>query len=271
MEPTTATAGPSVKTAVSAMDRLTVRGTLSEYLTRSRRHRVLDRVRIDQIAKEQDFQRKGLVNQTTIKKVGEMMGADFICTLELMRDESDFGVNVALIDVVNNGTQVKGLVLWDISSGYMHWLTYNDGSHPYEGTGIAASNGFVYVGGDMGVRAYNFSNPASPTVSSVISDGEVFSLKFTNGKLYAAGWASGSAGIPPCYWVGTTKTNLPWSSSGGVTWAESWDIAVGPDGAIHNCGRDSNSAPLLWRGTTQQTVPAWNATSSGAAWAIAVK
>jgi regulator of protease activity HflC (stomatin/prohibitin superfamily) len=100
MEPSATSAGASTKTAVSAMDKLAVRGTLSEYLTRSRRYRVLDRARIDQIAKEQDFQRKGLVNQTTIKKMGEMMGADFICTLELMRDDSVFGVNVALIDVV---------------------------------------------------------------------------------------------------------------------------------------------------------------------------
>jgi hypothetical protein len=103
MEPSAA-AGGSAKTAVSAIDKFAVRGTLAEYLTRSRKYKVLDRARIDQIAKEQDFQRKGLVNQTTIKKMGEMMGADFICTLELLRDDTVFGVNVALIDVVTGET-----------------------------------------------------------------------------------------------------------------------------------------------------------------------
>jgi alpha-tubulin suppressor-like RCC1 family protein len=99
MEPTIGD-GTSAQTPVSAIDKFAVRGTLSEYLTTSGRLRVLDRARIDQIAKEQDFQRQGaLVDQTKIKEMGRMMGADFICTLELTRDGAVFAVNVALIDI----------------------------------------------------------------------------------------------------------------------------------------------------------------------------
>jgi hypothetical protein len=171
---------------------------------------------------------------------------------------------------------VEGLAIWDVQANAVHPASsfFSAAPYPREVTSLASGpDGYLYV---AGTGFYPFKvNFDTGDVATVLTDGAAYSIKFINGTLQAAGYQS-SGQYPPCYWVGTTRTNLPWSSAGGVQRTVSFDIAAGPDGAIYNCGVDIYSsspsyAPKLWKGTALQTVPAWNGTSSGGAWAIAVK
>jgi hypothetical protein len=102
----------SKKMPVKAFEKFTLRMKLSEYLTRSKRYRILDNANTDKIAnemaKEQNFQREGeggTVDHTKIKEVGKLMGVDYVCTLEMIsNDAGTFAVLVNLIDVATAET-----------------------------------------------------------------------------------------------------------------------------------------------------------------------
>jgi hypothetical protein len=83
---------------VSAMDKTAVRSAISQYL--SQKFREMDRARIDKVAEEHKFQQsKGLVDAKTMKEMGRGIGADFVCILELLREDSVFNVDVSIINI----------------------------------------------------------------------------------------------------------------------------------------------------------------------------
>lgn len=84
---------------VSTMQKNIVRGELMDALVNFSGYEAFTRMDIDQIMKEQDFQRTGLVNNDQIKKVGEMSGADFICVSKLSKSNDEVYIEAYLINV----------------------------------------------------------------------------------------------------------------------------------------------------------------------------
>ncbi|MDR1841017.1 MAG: CsgG/HfaB family protein, partial [Holophagales bacterium] len=99
IKPSLAVMEPSGNAGVTQMNKMTARGALEQYLVNSRRYRVVDRSRIDQIMKEQSFARDGLVNSANVKEIGKMLQADIVCVSELRKEEGAFIALCSLIDV----------------------------------------------------------------------------------------------------------------------------------------------------------------------------
>jgi uncharacterized protein YjdB len=182
----------------------------------------------------------------------------------------------------------EGFCLYRMTNdGWRVWSAdtfYNEGDYgyPQDILALAGDNaGYIWITSGFDAYSPNYalkfnidlvdSDPANVLVQ--IGDAVLYSIRNINGIMYAAGYRV-STGFPPCYMVGAAVTTLPWSSAGGVQYAEGRDIARGPDGTIYTCGidlYDNGDGPKLWKGTVLQSVPAWNGTQSGGAWAIAVK
>ena len=58
-----------------------VRGAMESAVTMSNEYEAYDRSAFDQIQKEQAFQRTGAVNDSQIKKMGELAGVDYVLVL----------------------------------------------------------------------------------------------------------------------------------------------------------------------------------------------
>ncbi len=69
--------------SVSGFYQLTVRGAMETAVTMSKEYEAYDRSAFDQIQKEQAFQRTGAVNDSQIKKMGEMAGVDYVLVSEV--------------------------------------------------------------------------------------------------------------------------------------------------------------------------------------------
>jgi hypothetical protein len=86
---------------ITEMDRKTFRGTIGEFIIASKKYDLVDRAQIERVLKEQKFQRDGLVNPATMKKIGNLLGADIICAIDLLREGGNFSAEIMLIDVEN--------------------------------------------------------------------------------------------------------------------------------------------------------------------------
>jgi len=84
---------------VTSLIKLSVRGTMEEYITRSLEYKGVDRVRTNMILSEQNFQRNGMVDHDRIKDIGGMLGADLVCASEVHNEEGHINITISLIDV----------------------------------------------------------------------------------------------------------------------------------------------------------------------------
>lgn len=84
-------------TPVTAMEENMVRGELRKAIVNLSGYEAITRADIDQMMKEQNFQRTGLVSDSQIKKLGEMSGADYICVATLTKSNTEFYLEAYLI------------------------------------------------------------------------------------------------------------------------------------------------------------------------------
>ena len=75
-----------------------VRGAMESAVTMSNEYEAYDRSAFDQIQKEQAFQRTGAVNDSQIKKMGELAGVDYVLVSEVSSYE---GYLSAIIKILN--------------------------------------------------------------------------------------------------------------------------------------------------------------------------
>jgi hypothetical protein len=99
--PSVAIIDPRGNPRITEMDRKTFRGTIGEFIIASKKYELVDRAQIERVLKEQKFQRDGLVNPATMKKIGNLLGADIICAIDLLREGANFSAEIMLIDVEN--------------------------------------------------------------------------------------------------------------------------------------------------------------------------
>jgi hypothetical protein len=86
-------------TDVSGMEKAMVRGELRKAIVNNEGFEAFTRADIDQMMKEQDFQRTGNVSEADIHKLGEMSGADYICVSTLNKSADEFYLEAYLINV----------------------------------------------------------------------------------------------------------------------------------------------------------------------------
>ena len=86
-------------TDVSGMEKAMVRGELRKAIVNQEGFEAFTRADIDQMMKEQDFQRTGNVSEADIHKLGEMSGADYICVSTLNKSSDEFYLEAYLINV----------------------------------------------------------------------------------------------------------------------------------------------------------------------------
>ena len=84
-------------TPVTGMEKAMIRGELRKAIVSMTGYEAITRGDIDQMMKEQDFQRTGMVNDAQIKKMGEMSGADYICVSTLTKSNSEFYLEAYMI------------------------------------------------------------------------------------------------------------------------------------------------------------------------------
>ncbi len=86
-------------TEISGMEKAMVRGELRKAIVNHTGFEAFTRADIDQLMKEQDFQRTGNVSEADIHKMGEMSGADYICVSTLNKSDDEFYLEAYLINV----------------------------------------------------------------------------------------------------------------------------------------------------------------------------
>ncbi len=86
-------------TEISGMEKAMVRGELRKAIVNHTGFEAFTRADIDQLMKEQDFQRTGNVSEADIHKLGEMSGADYICVSTLNKSADEFYLEAYLINV----------------------------------------------------------------------------------------------------------------------------------------------------------------------------
>ena len=84
---------------ISGMEKAMVRGELRKAIVNHTGFEAFTRGDIDQMLKEQDFQRTGNVSEADIHKLGEMSGADYICVSTLNKSADEFYLEAYLINV----------------------------------------------------------------------------------------------------------------------------------------------------------------------------
>ena len=81
------------------MEKAMIRGEMRKALIQMDDYEAFTRSDIDQMMKEQDFQRSGNVSEADIHRLGEMSGADYVCVTTITKSSTEFYLEAYLIDV----------------------------------------------------------------------------------------------------------------------------------------------------------------------------
>lgn len=84
---------------VGSMEKAIVRGELRKAIVSVNGYDAVTRTDIDQLMKEQDFQRTGLVLEEDIHRLGQMAGADYLCVSTITKSSYAYYIEAYLIDV----------------------------------------------------------------------------------------------------------------------------------------------------------------------------
>ena len=86
--------------SVTNMNKGQVRGAMEDFLTKSKRYRVVDRGRADLVFEELHLQRtNAMIDPSTAKAIGKHLAADIVCVSEIAKDEGYTNINISLINV----------------------------------------------------------------------------------------------------------------------------------------------------------------------------
>jgi len=94
---------------VGRVNKSTLRGTLEEFITKSKAYRVVDRARADLVFGELSLQRGNtMIDPNTAKAIGKHLGADFVCASELIKEEGFTNIAISLINVETGVVSASG-------------------------------------------------------------------------------------------------------------------------------------------------------------------
>jgi uncharacterized protein YjdB len=92
---------PEGNAAVTPMNKIVVRGIIKEIIVNTKIYRAIarDDASIDALLKELEFQRSKLSDANKAKELGEILGADIICSVKLFADKDELAIEFDLVDV----------------------------------------------------------------------------------------------------------------------------------------------------------------------------
>ncbi|MCL1894280.1 MAG: penicillin-binding protein activator LpoB [Holophagaceae bacterium] len=154
---------PAGNATVSNINKASARGTLEDFLSRSRDYKVVDRANTDKVFQELGFQRtSGMVSDDDVKKIGKMVGADSVCVSEILKEGGEANVTVSLIHVETGQKDTRSGFIEDDSSRAINDLIVNLASRL---TDVATPGGML--GSRQPASATPASTPAAPAPQSV--------------------------------------------------------------------------------------------------------
>ncbi|MCB0834098.1 MAG: hypothetical protein KDC45_11595 [Bacteroidetes bacterium] len=96
-----------VGSGVPQADREKAESSFLTYLIQSGKYQIIDRMRIEQVAKEQNFQLSDLSDQQKLANVGKLLGADKLVTSRLFKKGGDVGMSVSVVDVTTGQIELN--------------------------------------------------------------------------------------------------------------------------------------------------------------------
>ena len=84
---------------VTMMHRSMVRGEMVKAIGRQAGYAAFTRTDIDQIMKEQNFQRTGMVSDDQIKRLGAMQGVDYVCVTKITKEANNYYLEANLVNI----------------------------------------------------------------------------------------------------------------------------------------------------------------------------
>lgn len=85
--------------SIVSMEKAMIRGEMRKAIALQDGWEAFSRSDIDQLMREQDFQRSGMVSDNSIHKLGEMTGADYICVSTITKSTTEFYIEAYLINI----------------------------------------------------------------------------------------------------------------------------------------------------------------------------
>ncbi|MEA3451755.1 MAG: toxin-antitoxin system YwqK family antitoxin [Bacteroidota bacterium] len=92
---------------VSNMYKLMVRMSLTKAIANQPNYDALERKNVDKIVDEVHFQETGMVTDAEIIELGNMLGADYVCNLEVASDNNQIVISASIIEI-ETGKAVPG-------------------------------------------------------------------------------------------------------------------------------------------------------------------
>jgi tetratricopeptide (TPR) repeat protein len=104
---------PEGNEAVTQMNKKLVRSAIKEIISNTQIYQPIARndASIDALLKKQNFQNSELYDNGMAKKLGDMLKADLICTVELHAENGDYLIDCDIVDVQSGENHNAGMVL----------------------------------------------------------------------------------------------------------------------------------------------------------------
>ncbi len=113
---------PTATSGTTAIEKAMIRGELIKQLSRHPNYAAFSRMDIDQIMSEQNFQRTGMVNDASIKKIGELQGVDFIAVSKITKEGNTFYLEAYLVNIESGQFHSPATEYGVLSGGYENML-----------------------------------------------------------------------------------------------------------------------------------------------------
>ncbi len=113
---------PTATQGTTAIEKAMIRGELIKQLSRHPNYAAFSRMDIDQIMSEQNFQRTGMVNDASIKKIGELQGVDFIAVSKITKEGNTFYLEAYLVNIESGQFHSPATEYGVLSGGYENML-----------------------------------------------------------------------------------------------------------------------------------------------------
>jgi TolB-like protein len=246
-----------------------VRGAIEEGLTQAGRYSLLDRRRTDKVMASQGSQRGDPTDPRNIKRLGSQLGADLICTTEILKEGNGLNIQSSVIDVGSGEIRHRG----------SESLPTDTGRRVHEAAREMAARMMARVmGGGTTVTGAVTVKPAAPVSGAIKVESKTDGMSPKQVEDYVISqWARSGRldSSNQCEYRGSVYrirssalgSSIYVSKDGNDNWQrltyKNWQVAgqsvFVTGGDVYVAGRSQNDdAVMLWKNGVFQTLESWN-------------
>ncbi len=179
---------PTATQGTTAIEKAMIRGELIKQLSRHPNYAAFSRTEIDQIMSEQNFQRTGMVNDASIKKIGELQGVDFIAVSKITKEGNTFYLEAYLVNIESGQFHSPATEYGVLSGGYENMLK------------ACAGLAQAMVGNSTNNFSYsNYAYKGTLQLEDGMYEGDIVNnlphgqgtITYTMGDIYKGSWMNG--------------------------------------------------------------------------------